>query len=308
MINALVNAAKNGKRVTAVLELFARFDEEQNVENTELLQKAGVKVIHGADGLKVHSKLVLVERAERKEVKGYVYVGTGNFNESTALVYGDFGLFTAEKAIVADTRRVFDFLENTHKHFQCDRLMVSPYYMRRQFEQLIENEIKNAKKGINAYIYAKFNSLTDENIIKLLYKAADEGVKIRLIIRGACCIKTKSENIKAISIVDKYLEHARLVIFGNGGKEEVFILSADWMTRNLDRRVEVGIPVLDVKVKETLKSFFDIQWSDNVKSRDLNSPDQNSYIERIGDQKNRSQIMLYDFYKKMYEDRDTGCY
>lgn len=308
VINALVNAAKNGKRVTAVLELFARFDEEQNVENTELLQKAGVKVIHGADGLKVHSKLVLVERAERKEVKGYVYVGTGNFNESTALVYGDFGLFTAEKVIVADTRRVFDFLENTHKHFQCDRLMVSPYYMRRQFEQLIENEIKNAKKGINAYIYAKFNSLTDENIIKLLYKAADEGVTIRLIIRGACCIKTKSENIKAISIVDKYLEHARLVIFGNGGKEEVFILSADWMTRNLDRRVEVGIPVLDVKVKETLKSFFDIQWSDNVKSRDLNSPDQNSYIERIGDQKNRSQIMLYDFYKKMYEDRDTGCY
>lgn len=302
VINALINAAKNGKRVTVVLELFARFDEEQNVENTELLQKAGVKVIHGADGLKVHSKIVLVERAERQETRGYVYIGTGNFNESTALVYSDFGLFTSDKQIVEDTRRIFDFLVNTHKHFQCEQLMVSPYYMRKQFEQLIENEIKNARKGLKAYIYAKFNSLTDEGIIKLLYKAAEEGVDIRLIIRGACCVKTKDKNIKAISIVDKYLEHSRVAIFYNGGKERVFILSADWMTRNLDRRVEVGVPILDTKVRNILKSVFDIQWTDNVKARDLNSPEQDTYIEKSGNEKCRSQIELYDFYKKMYED------
>lgn len=302
VINALINAAKNGKRVTVVLELFARFDEEQNVENTELLQKAGVKVIHGADGLKVHSKIVLVERAERQETRGYVYIGTGNFNESTALVYSDFGLFTSDKQIVEDTRRIFDFLVNTHKHFQCEQLMVSPYYMRKQFEQLIENEIKNARKGLKAYIYAKFNSLTDEGIIKLLYKAAEEGVDIRLIIRGACCVKTKDKNIKAISIVDKYLEHSRVAIFYNGGKERVFILSADWMTRNLDRRVEVGVPILDTKVRNILKSVFDIQWTDNVKARDLNSPEQDTYIEKTGNEKCRSQIELYDFYKKMYED------
>lgn len=301
VINALVNAAKNGKDVVVLLELFARFDEEQNVENTEVLQKAGVKVIHGTDGLKVHSKLVLVQRKERSSIKGYTYIGTGNFNESTAAIYSDFGLFTSNLQISADAKTVFDFLINPHKRFVCKKLIVSPYYMRERFEALIDKEIKNASKGKKAYIYAKFNSLTDEKIITHLYKASQAGVKIRLIIRGSFCLQPKmkglSDNIEAISIVDKYLEHARLVIFHNDGDEQVFILSADWMTRNLDRRVEVGVPILDKSIKNILINYFNIQWSDNVKGRDLTVFGENNYVKSKTDKVCRSQILLYDYYK-----------
>lgn len=310
VINALANAAKNGKKVVVLLELFARFDEEQNVENTELLQKAGVKVIHGARDLKVHSKLILVERKEGKDAKGYVYVGTGNFNEDTAKIYSDFGLFTVNKQIASDAKVIFDFLINTHKHFSCKKLIVSPYYMREQFENMINNEIKNAQKGKKAYIYAKFNSLTDENMIRYLYKASQAGVKVKLIIRGAFSLQPQveglSENIRAISIVDKYLEHARLVIFYNGGDEHVFILSADWMTRNLDRRVEVAAPILDKKIKQSLKSFFDIQWSDNVKARDLTVFGENNYVQQNGKKTNRSQTQLYEYYKNSLPNSSEG--
>lgn len=303
VINTLVNAAQNGKSVTVLLELFARFDEEQNVENTELLQKAGVKVIHGVTGLKVHSKLVLVERKERSSVQGYVYIGTGNFNETTAQLYGDFGLFTHSKQIVTDAKTVFDFLLNTHKHFNCKQLIVSPYYMRDQFEKMIEREIKDAQKGKKAFVYAKCNSLTDERIIRLLYKASQAGVKIKLIVRGACSlqaqVKGQSENIRVISIVDRFLEHARLFIFNNGGDNQVYISSADWMTRNLDRRIEVAAPILDKKIKQTLKDFFDIQWNDNVKARDLTVFGKNDYISQGKDEACRSQIALYDFYKNI---------
>jgi polyphosphate kinase len=249
--------------------------------------------------LKVHSKIVLVERKN----KGYVYIGTGNFNESTALVYGDFGLFTADPLIVTDAKTIFDFLLNTHKHFVCKQLMVSPYYMRRQFETLIRREIRNARIGKPAYIYAKFNSLTDEAMIDLLYKAGRAGVEIRLIVRGACCLKPQvnkqNGNIRVISIVDRYLEHARLAVFGNGGDEKVYMMSADWMTRNLDRRVEVGIPVTDNKLKQTLRRFFDIQWSDNEKARDLALFGSNRYAEKGDNGPCRSQVALYDFYKNM---------
>lgn len=310
VINTLINAAKNGKQVTVLLELFARFDEEQNVENSELLQKAGVKIIHGVDGLKVHSKLVLVERKERASIRGYVYVGTGNFNESTAKIYSDFGLFTANTQVVADARIVFDFLVNPHKRFTCKRLMVSPYFMRSQYKDLIENEIKNAQKGKKAFIYAKFNSLTDEEMIKLLYKASNAGVKIRLIVRGSCSLQPQKEgeskNIEAISIVDKYLEHARLVIFCNNGNNQAFISSADWMTRNLDRRVEVGIPILDESIKKTLKSFFRIQWSDNIKARDLSEFGKNNYRQN-GETPCRSQVVLYDFYKDIAHENGNVC-
>jgi len=299
VINALINAAKNGKKVVVLLELFARFDEEQNVEYSEVLQREGVKVIHGVSGVKVHSKLVLVERKD----KGYVYVGTGNFNEDTARIYGDFGIFTSNEQIVSDARAIFDFLINTHKHFSCKKLMVSPYYMRKQFEELIRREIKNAQAGKKAYIYAKFNSLTDEDMINLLYKASNAGVDIRLIVRGACCLqpqlKGQSENIRVISIVDRYLEHARMAIFGNNGDEKAFIMSADWMTRNLDRRVEVGIPIADKKIKKTLRDIFDIQWSDNEKARDLAIFASNTYVEKGEEPSCRSQIVLYDYYKNM---------
>lgn len=302
VINALINAAKNEKKVVVFIELMARFDEEQNVENIAILQKEGVKVLLTIEGLKVHSKLVLVERKERNLTKGYVYVGTGNFNEKTAQVYSDFGLFTANNQIAEDAREIFDFLENTHKKFTCKQLVVSPYFMRNKFEKEIEKKILYAKKGKKAYIYAKFNSLTDEKIIKQLYKASKAGVKIKLIIRGACClipqVKGLSENIEVISIVDKYLEHARLIIFGNGGVEKTYILSADWMTRNLDRRVEVGVPILDKSIQKTLKDFFNIQWSDNVKARVTDIDGKNNYVQYNSGEKIRSQIELYNYYKE----------
>ncbi len=308
VINALINAAKNGKELVVLEELMARFDEEQNVENSDMLQKAGVTVIHGFKGLKVHSKLILVERKENGINRGYIYVGTGNFNETTARIYSDFGLFTTDSQAVADARAIFDFLLNTHKHFTCKRLMVSPYFMRKQFENMVEREIKNKQTGKKAFIYAKFNSLTDIKMIKLLYKASLAGVDIRLIIRGACClqpqIKGLSDHIKVISIVDKFLEHARLVIFNNGGEEQTFILSADWMTRNLDNRVEVGIPVLDAEIKQTIKDIFEIQWSDNVKARDLTVLGENNYVKNNPKKKVRSQTALYDYYKDKLNKKD----
>lgn len=300
VLNALINAAKNGKKVTVLIELMARFDEEQNMESVALLQKEGVKILLGIEGVKVHSKLVLVERRERSQTRGYVYVGTGNFNEKTAQIYSDFGLFTANPQVAEDARAVFDFLENTHRKFTCKQLVVSPYFMRSRFERDIAKEIELAKKGKKAYIYAKFNSLTDEKMIKLLYKASRAGVKIKLIIRGACCLvpqlKGVSDNIEVISIVDKYLEHARMVIFGNGGDEKTYILSADWMTRNLDRRVEVGIPILDKSIQKTLKDVFNIQWSDNVKARVTDINGVNSYVQDGSDLKIRSQVELYNYY------------
>ncbi|WP_108822581.1 polyphosphate kinase 1 [Dysgonomonas sp. Marseille-P4361] len=299
VINALLNAAKNGKKVVVLLELFARFDEEQNVEYTELLQRHGVKVIHGTSGIKVHSKLVLVQRKD----KGYVFVGTGNFNESTAQIYGDYGLFTSNPEFVEDAKAVFDYLQNAHKRPAFKQLVVSPDYMRDHFEGLIKQEIKNKQNGKDAFICAKLNSLTDERIIKLLYKASQAGIEVRLIVRGACClqpqVKGMSENIRVISIVDKFLEHARMAIFCNGGEEKMYIMSADWMNRNLDRRVEIAAPVLDEKIRQTLRDVFEIQWSDNEKARDLSVFGCNRYVERGDNPSCRSQVALYDYYKKM---------
>ena len=301
IINALINAAKNGKKVVALMELKARFDEEHNIESAEKLREAGVRVLYGVEGLKVHSKLILVWRREGSRQKGYVHVGTGNFNEDTAKIYSDFSLFTCNTAIASDAAKIFDFLENTYKHFETQKLLVSPYNMRTTYEDLIDKETENAKAGKKAYIYAKCNTLTDDRIIEKLYKASKAGVKIRLIVRGACSllpgIPGESDNIQAISIVDKYLEHARLMIFCNGEKEKIYIGSADWMNRNLNRRVEVAIPVTDKKIRETLKTFFDIQWHDNVKARDLSSF-ANNYIHNDAPRL-RSQTALYDYYEKL---------
>lgn len=309
VINALINAARNGKKVTVLLELFARFDEERNMENAEVLRQAGIKVIYGIPGIKVHCKLILVERREGSRLKGYVHVGTGNFNEDTAQIYSDFSLFTTKKEIAEDAERIFEFLEDNYKHLKTQSLLVSPYNMRERFEDLIDNEIKNAKDGRKAYIYVKCNSLTDEDMIMKLYKASKAGVRVRLIIRGACCLMPGeegfSENIKAISIVDKYLEHARLMIFYNGGKEKVFIGSADWMNRNLSRRVEVCIPILDKEIASNLKDTFSIQWKDRVKARNLNQAQLNQYIGTPPFSKeefeSRSQIALYNYYKSKQE-------
>lgn len=312
VIRTLVNAAKNGKKVVAVVELLARFDEERNLEYAEQLKQAGAKVIYGIDGLKVHSKLILVKRKPGVRCRGYVHVGTGNFNESTARIYSDFALFTANPVIVEEAQQIFDFLQKNYKHLHCKHLLVSPYQMRDRIEEYIETEIKNAGKGKPAYIRLKCNSLTDDRLIGLLYKAGQAGVDIRLIVRGACSIrpglKGVSTRIEGISIVDRYLEHARLMIFCNGGQERIFISSADWMPRNMDRRVEVGIPVYDPGLRKTLKGVFEIQWNDHVKARNLSPVCLNCYIgsEDGKHETCRSQVALHDFYallcKKDYEE------
>ncbi len=301
VINALLNGVKNGKQVTALVELKARFDEEQNIDNIELLQSGGVKVITSQEMLKVHSKLVLIQRNEVGGARGYVYVGTGNFNENTSNIYSDFGLITANQTVASDAKKVFEFLEHNHYHPNFKQLMVSPYYMRNQITELIEREIKFAERGKKAAIRAKFNSLTDIKMIKLLYKASQAGVKIKLLVRGACCLQAGivglSENIEVRSIVDKYLEHARMMIFNNGGKPQSFILSADLMTRNLDRRVEVGTLIKDKGIEKTLRDYFDIQWRDNVKARLITSSFRNDYVKgKNPDERHRSQEELYNYF------------
>ncbi|MDR2382783.1 MAG: polyphosphate kinase 1 [Prevotellaceae bacterium] len=291
VVNTLINAAKNGKTVVAVIELFARFDEEQNTEYSQLLQKEGVRVIHGIRGTKIHCKLALLKRKNKQ----YAYIGTGNFNETTAQVYSDFGLFTANRQITGDVETIFGFLQSIPTLFDTKQLTVSPYYMRKHFDELIKREIKNIQNGKQAYIYAKFNNLTDELMIKQLVNASRNGVEVRLIVRSACCLQPNDSepNLRIISIVDRFLEHARMMIFCNDGDEKTFIMSADFMSRNLDLRIEVGVHVIDEAIKKTLKDVFEIQWNDNIKARDL----QNNYIESANAKPCRSQLKLYEYYK-----------
>ncbi len=304
VIHALLSAAQNGKHVTALVELKARFDEGQNIAVTEMLQNGGVKVVHSLEELKVHSKLLLIERAEPGSgtLRGYLYVGTGNFNEDTTGLYGDFGLLTSDEIAVDDARRLFDFLQNTHRHPEYRRLVVSPHYMRPELEALIDNEIKNARKRRPAWICGKFNSLTDEAMIEKLYEASRAGVTVKLLIRGACCLVAGvpglSGNIEVRSIIDKYLEHARMLIVANGGKPRSWITSADMMTRNLDRRVEAGIPIRDRTIHTTLVDYFDLQWSDNTKARLIAPPFENNRVPRAeGEEAHRSQVELYEYFK-----------
>ncbi|MDR2695376.1 MAG: polyphosphate kinase 1 [Deltaproteobacteria bacterium] len=301
IVTALVSAAQNGKKVVAYVELFARFNEQHNVSVIDTLQEAGVQVIHSSPALKIHSKLILVQTHDHKNAsKHYVYIGTGNFNEDTAKVYSDIGIMTTNEAFIDDARSIFLFLNNMHHRFSCKRLCVSPYNLRKSFVKLIEREIDAAKKGKKAYIWIKCNSLTDEKISRLLYKASQHGVQIRLIVRGACCVRPQvpglSENIRAISIVDNYLEHARIMFFGNKGDEAVYISSADLMTRNLDRRVEIAAPVLDKRLRESLRHFFETQWSDTVKARDIAFLGENRYVAAVGATAVRAQAALYEFY------------
>ncbi|PLX18300.1 MAG: polyphosphate kinase 1 [Salinivirgaceae bacterium] len=303
VINALNNAAKNGKKVTVLIELLARFDEKANLKWSEKLQESGVRVIHGVPGLKVHSKIALIHRKESGRVRSYAYIGTGNFHEGTANIYCDEGLFTTNRQITAEVTKVFEFLKHNYRRFNYRHLVVSPYSMRKQFMQLITNEIRNAKNGKPAYIDIKLNNLVDQGMVNHLYSASKAGVKIRLIIRGICSLKPgvkgMSENIEGISIVDKYLEHSRFVVFGNAGDEIFYITSADWMTRNLDHRVEVACPVYDDDIKKELRAMFDIQWSDNTKARILDSEQKNDYKKTRAVKEHRAQIEYYDYLKNL---------
>ena len=298
---SLINAVKNGKQVTVQIELQARFDEQANIEYAAQLQAEGVKLIFGVPGLKVHSKICLIEREEEGVLKRYGFISTGNFNEATARIYTDYTLFTAYEPILKEVNKVFDFFETTYKIHKYKHLIVSPHYTKTLFKSLIDKEIENAKKGKKAYIKIKMNSLTSYKMIDKLYEASNAGVKIQLIIRGVCClipgIKGMSENIEAISIVDKFLEHPRIFIFANEDNPKVYISSADWMTRNLDYRVEVGCPIYDGDIKQELMETFEISWNDNVKARVFSEKQDNAY-RKNNKPKVRSQFALYDYYKK----------
>lgn len=301
---SLINAVKNGKQVTVQIELQARFDEQANIEYAEQLQAEGINLIFGVPGLKVHSKICVIEREEENGIKRYGFVSTGNFSEDTARIYSDYTLFTAHEAILKELNKVFDFFVTTYKINKYKHLIVSPHYTKSSFTKLIDTEIANAILGKEAFIKIKMNSFTSYKMVDKLYEASRAGVKIQLIIRGICClvpgVKGMSENIEAISIVDKFLEHPRIFIFGNEGDPKMYISSADWMTRNLDYRVEVGCPIYDHDIKQELLDTFDMSWSDNVKARVFNEAQDNAY-RKNGNVKIRSQFAMYDYYLKKLE-------
>ena len=306
IINALVNAMKNGKKVTAVVELQARFDEEANIRWANKLNEEGVKVIYGVPGIKLHSKLFLIERQEQNRIVNYVHIGTGNFNEDTAKLYSDFSLLTADKKITDEVLKVFQFYNDNLKIGTYKHLVVSPFNTRKKYIQLISHEIENAKKGIDSWIFLKMNSLTDHDMIKKLYEASVAGVKIRIIVRSICSlvpgVSQLSENIQAISIVDKYLEHARVFVFSNDANPKVFLSSADWMTRNLDHRSEVGVPIYDESLKKQLIDILEIQWNDNTKARDINVFQNNPYHQSKLKGKFKSQDEIYKYLEKIHSE------
>lgn len=307
IINALTNAVRNGKLVTVVLELRARFDEEANLEWKTELEDAGVKVLIGVPGLKVHAKLCLIKRRENEVTTHYGFVSTGNLNEKTALVYADHCLLTANRSIMADVNRIFTYLESPKTRAKllkdCKTLIVSPVSMRKQMLTLINKEIKTAKNKKEAAIILKLNSLSDTVLIEKLYEAAKAGVNIKMIIRGICCMLTQNKKFKhpvlAISIVDEYLEHARVMVFKNGGRQKVFISSADWMVRNIDHRIEVTCPIIEKNIRTELIDILNIQLNDNTKARILDNEQSNNYINPRNKVKIRSQVETYNYlYRK----------
>ena len=299
--SALIQAARNGKRVTVQIELQARFDEEANISYAEEMKKEGIRLIFGVPGLKVHSKICVVHRLEGDKLKRYGFVSTGNFNESTAKIYTDYTLFTSNQPILKEVDKVFRFLEASYRVNKYKHLVVSPHSTSSFFTSLIEQEIDHVKNGKTGLIKLKMNSLTNYNIIETLYDASRAGVHIQLIVRGVCClipaVKGMSENIEVISVVDKFLEHTRMMIFENDGNPLVYISSADWMTRNLDNRVEVSCPIYDPDIKKDLLETFAITWADSEKARSLNGKESNSYKKSSSEQR-RAQIDLYNHYKK----------
>jgi len=299
VMNALINAVSNGKEVLVVLELQARFDEENNLYWAERLKDYGARVLYGYEGLKIHSKLLQIKRVSEKKEQLITYVGTGNFNEQSAEVYTDLGLMTVNRKIALEVQHVFEMMEQTIHRHTFRYLLVSPINMRRKLMFLIQNEIRNAEKGKPAKIQMKVNNLVDKHMIDKLYEASKAGVKIELIVRGVCClipnIKGKSDNISAISIVDRYLEHSRFMIFSNNDDPLYYISSADLMERNLDKRIEVGIPVYDKDVQAEIATIFNMQWNDSVKARILDKHQRNKYRTVAGEQL-QSQQKLVEFY------------
>ena len=298
--NLLIQAARNGKRVTVQIELQARFDEEANIRYAEVFKKEGVRLIFGIPNLKVHSKICVIQKKVSNKLKRYGFISTGNFNESTARLYTDFTLFTSNQQILKEVLRVFTFLEMNYKYPNHKLILISPYSTSTGIINRINREIENAKNGKNALIRVKINNLTNIKIVEALYRASQNGVQIRMIIRGVCClvpgVKGFSDNIQVISVIDRFLEHPRLVIFENCGQREIFISSSDWMTRNLDNRVEVSCPIYDKQLQQEIIDTFEISWHDNIKSRNVNHEINNQY-RKYGVKDIRSQYAIYKYYQ-----------
>ncbi len=306
IMNALKRAVANGKQVTAFIEIKARFDEEANLQWGERLEEAGVTVFYSMPGLKVHSKMALIRKVSNFNVKLYSYISTGNFHEETAKLYTDFGFFTSDKRITGESIRLFRYLETKRKPEKpFEHMLVGQFNLNRKLEELIRNEIEIAKAGGEAEIILKLNSLQEKNMIKLLYDASNAGVSIKIIVRGICSLvpglKTFSENIKCISIIDRFLEHPRVFIFKNGGDEKVFISSADWMVRNLHHRIETIVPIYNEELKSFIKKILNIQFADNTKARIIDSGLNNKYYTDGSDLSVRSQIEIYYFIKQQLE-------
>jgi polyphosphate kinase len=300
--SALINAAKNGKKVLVQIELQARFDEENNINFAEQLEAAGVQLIFGIPGLKVHSKICVIEREHNKKNRRFGFVSTGNFNESTAKIYTDYTLFTANQKILKEVNKVFNFLEVSYKLKKYKHLIVSPHYSASILSKLIDKEIQNHKNGLPSGISLKLNNITNHPLIDKLYEASQAGVKVKMIVRGICClipgVNGMSENITVVSVVDKFLEHPRVFIFENGGDNKIYLSSADFMTRNIENRVEVACPVYDKELQQQILDTFNISWNDNTKGRIVNQNPQNKMIRpKKGDTQIRSQWMTYDYYK-----------
>jgi polyphosphate kinase len=308
IIHSLIEAVKNGKQVTVVVELRARFDEQANIEWAKRMKDAGINVEFGIESLKIHSKLCLVIRKEAEKLVRYAHIGTGNFHEKNARIYTDFSLFTKHKEIAQEVDNVFSFIEHSYKRFRFNHLIVSPITSRRRLYQLIDNEMEYAVVGEKAEIILKVNNLVDRGLIDKLYDANNAGVRIKLIVRGMCSlipgIEGQSENISAISIVDQFLEHPRVMLFRNGGDESLYISSADWMERNIDQRVEVACPVYDEVLKKRIIQTLELQLKDDKKARLINNVQDNQYVQFEKPHNIRSQIAIYE-YLAAEEDSDS---
>lgn len=303
IIRSLIDAAENGKKITVIVELRARFDEEANIEWAKQLTEAGIKVDFGVASLKCHTKLCLVSRTEGEQLVRYAHIGTGNFHEKTAKIYTDFSLFTKHPEITEEAEDVFDFIMHSYKRYKFKHLVVSPNESRKRINKQIDREIATALQGKRAEIFLKVNNLVDTGIVNRLYEASRAGVKIRMIIRGMCSlipgIPGVSDNIEIISIVDRFLEHPRVVVFYAGGDKEVYISSADWMTRNIDNRVEVGTPIYSKALKQRIIEILELQWSDTTKARIIDKEQSNQYKPRGNRRKIRSQMAVYDYLKEI---------
>lgn len=304
VVNALINAARNGKTVTVFIELQARFDEEANLQYTEMLQDEGVRIIRGIPGFKVHCKLLLIRRKEDTQSVYYANLSSGNYNENTAKIYADDSLLTADPRLTQEVLKIFELFEVNYKQQKFKHLVVSPFNMRDYFIQLLKKEMKNAKEGKEAWVIIKLNNLVDDKITNQIELAARQGVKIKLIIRGACVLSQQNfkpgGNLEVFGVIDRFLEHSRLMIFCNGGDEKYYITSADWMVRNFDNRIEVAFPIYSHEIQKELRDIIDIQLKDNTKARWIGYDQLNVYRKTVTSKPIRSQYEIYKYFQKLH--------